>query len=135
VVFCNDEKRKKPGERVGRPCTSLATAPQIAARSERIILPCLAADLGDEYWVPRSQNEVEAWWKATHKGRKYKSSRQSLWDGLKTARYIGRISEEEWKDADKVRTDGNEAVHQRPSSFDPLDSIQKTVRVLDALAR
>ena len=52
------------------------------------------------------------------------------WHGGKGVR-----NEEQYEAADRVRKDGNEAVHQRPSEADPLDYIVMTLSVLAALER
>ena len=80
-------------------------------------------------------DDVVTWWKTTDRGKKGKPAPLKLWGRIQTARHSGRLEDKDRDAADKMRDDGNKAVHRKPSSADALDCVRKTVQVLDALER
>lgn len=84
-------------------------------------------------------DHVSDWWKwhiTTEDGQKCKSQRPpygKLWAKIEAAKYANIINVQQREDADAVRRDGNEGVHERPADGDALRIIEKTIRVLDAL--
>jgi hypothetical protein len=96
------------------------------------VVMCRAV-LDREFDAKISCNDVKTWW-TTEKGKKGETAPFNLWGRIQTA--FHRRGDEDNRDAaDKVRNDGNDAVHQTPSISNSLDYIRKTVQVLDALGR
>ncbi len=96
------------------------------------IVMCRAV-LDREFKAEIEDGDVVAWWKTTKNGRKGKSPPLNLYGRIQAAHYSRRIGKDIKGTADKVRKDGNDAVHKSPSNADALPYIQKTVQVLDAL--
>jgi len=101
--------------------------------SECIVMCRAVLDREFEAEIPN--DDVMTWWKTTPKGKKDKPAPLILWGRINAARYNGRLNEEQYDAADRVRIDGNEAVHQTPSEAEPLDYIVKTLSVLAALEK
>jgi len=78
-------------------------------------------------------DDVVTWWRTTDKGKKGKPAPFNLCGRIQAAFHVGRIDKVVRDAADKVRNDGNDAVHKTPSISNSLDYIRKTVQVLDAL--
>jgi hypothetical protein len=98
------------------------------------VVMCRAV-LDREFDAKVSCNDVITWWKTTKKGKKGKPAPFNLWGRIRAALHVRRIDKDNRNAADKVRKDGNKAVHQKPSLSNSLDYIRKTVQVLDALGR
>ena len=119
-------------QRVAR-CYLLGFDPECVVMC-RAVLDC---EFSDRVVDDDKVSEWWEWYKDTLEGRKYRGKKPpygQLWARIQAARYTGLITEENCTAADKVRLDGNDAVHAGPANYDPLEYIEKTIQVLDALA-
>ena len=98
------------------------------------VVMCRAV-LDREFDAEIPSDDVMTWWKTTDKGKKGKPAPFNLCGRIQAGLHVRRIEEDDQKAADKVRNDGNDAVHKMPSVSNSLDYIRKTVQVLDALGR
>lgn len=98
------------------------------------VVMCRAA-LDRELCAEIADNDVVTWWKASGTGKAGKPAPLNLWGRIEAAHHVGRFDEATKDAANRVRNDGNKAVHDAPSISDPLSCIRKTLQVLDALGK
>ena len=99
--------------------------------SECIVM-CRAV-LDRQFEAEIAADDVRTWWDTTPEGLGGKLPSLNLYSRIQAAVHIGRIDANVGNSAHKVRKEGNDAVHSKPSSADGLDILIATMQTLSGL--